>query len=112
MVVLVHFIRALLTVDVLVGVVLIVGVDIPALDELRDVLRLGEVVFTLEVPVLDEIGLHRTVRLTPLGLQRQVGNTEGVYWQAVAIDEDTAVGSNGIAVGVELAVGVIERAAV
>ena len=111
-VVLVHLVAALLARDVLIGVVLVVRIHVPALDELGDILRLREVPFALEVAVLDQVGRHLAVLLAPFGLQGQVGHAEGVHGQAVAIDEHAAVLGHGIAVGVVVAVGIIEGAAV
>ena len=112
MVVLVNLIRALLPLDILVGVVLVVGIDVPSLDELGDVLRLGEVVLSLEVAVLQEVLPDGPVLLAPLGLKSEVSHAEGVDGESVTIDEDAPVGCDGVAVGVEESVGVIEGAAV
>ena len=111
-VVLVDLVRTLLAVDVLVGVVLVVGIDVPSLDELGDVLGVGEVVFSLECTILDEVGLHVAVLLAPLGLEGEVCHAEGVNGHSVAIDEDASVGCDGVAVGMEQAVGVVEGASV
>ncbi len=112
MVVLVHLVRPFLGLDVLCGVVLVVGIHVPALYAGGDVTRCGVVVLALEGAVLDEVLGHFAVFHAPFGLQRQVGDAQGVDGHAVAVYEHAAVGCHGIAVGVVKAVGVVERAAV
>ena len=66
------------------------------------------VIFALEVAILDEVGLYRPILLAPLRLQGEVGHAEGVDGHAIAVDEHAAVGRDGIAIGVEQSVGVVE----
>ena len=66
----------------------------------------------LEVAVLQQVLHDLAVLLAPLGLEGEVRHAEGVDGQPVAIDEDAAVRCDGVAVGVEEAVGVIEGASV
>ena len=68
--------------------------------------------FSLECTILDEVGLHVAVLLAPLGLEGEVCHAEGVNGHSVAIDEDASVGCDGVAVGMEQAVGVVEGASV
>ena len=112
MVVLIDLVRALLAADVLVRVVLVVGIYVPALDVLRDILRTGEVPFTLEVTVLDEISFDFTVLFAPFGLQGKVCHAEGIDRHTVTIDEYASVSRHGVAVSVVLTVGVVERTSV
>ena len=112
MVVLVHIVRPFLGFDVLSGVVLVVGIDVPTLDAGGDVARFREVVLALEVAVLDEVPAHLSVLHAPLGLEGEVGDAHGVHGHAVAVDEDALVGCHGVAVGVVESVGVVERSAV
>ena len=112
MVVLVNLVAALLAYDVLVRVILVIGIDVPALNELRDILTLGEVPFALEVTILQQVLLDVSILCAPIRLQREVGYTEGIDRHPIAIDEHAAVCRYCIAIGVVLSVGVIERTSV
>ena len=112
MVVLVNLVAALLGNNLLCGVVLVVRIYVPTLYAGNDVAALGEVPLTLEAGVLYQVLLHVTVLHRPIGLKGKVGNTEGIDCQAVTVDEYSLVGCNGIAVGMVLAIGVVERTAI
>ena len=112
MVVLVHIVAALLGHNLLGGVVLVVRVHVPALYAGDDVAALREVPLALEAWVLYQVRRHVAVLNRPLGLHGEVGYTEGVNCQAVAIYEYPLVGCNGIAVGMIQPVGVVECAAI
>ena len=45
-------------------------------------------------------------------MQGEVSHAEGVDGHSIAVDEHAAVGRDGIAIGVEASVGVVERASV
>ena len=112
MVVLVNIVAALLGNNLLCGVVLVVRIYVPTLYAGNDVAALGEVPLALEAWVLYQVLLHVTVLHRPIGLKGKVGNTEGIDCQAVTVDEYSLVGCNGIAVGMVLAIGVVERTAI
>ena len=111
-VVLVDLVGTFLSRDALRRVVLVDGIDVPSLDLHGRSGIAAVVALSLEVSVLDEVGLHRAILLAPFGLQREVGHSEGVDGHAVAIDEHAAVRRDGVAIGVEQSVGVVEGSSV
>ena len=111
-VVLVDVVAALARDNLLGRVVLVVGVDVPALDAGHDAAGRGVVPLALEARVPQEVLAGGAVLDAPGGLEGEVGEAEGVNGKAVAEDEHALVGRHGVAVGVVQAVGVVERAAV
>ena len=112
MVVLVNGVVTLLGKDLLGGIVLVIGIDVPTLDAGHDIMPGTEVPLALEVAVLQEVLLDITVRNAPLRLEGKVGKTESIDGKTVTVDKDAGVGSHGIAIGVVEAVSVVERSAV
>ena len=112
MVVLVYFVGTFFSTDVLIAVILIVGIYIPTFYAVGDVPAAIEIVLAFKVAILDHVANNFACSYTPFWLQSQVSKAHGVNGQAVTIDKHTAVGRDGIPVGVEESVCVIECSAI
>ncbi len=108
MVVVVEVVVNLLVDYGVLAVVLVDGVYYPALDTVDLIVGGALVPLALEAGVLEQILDHVAILDSPLGLVAVVGGAQVGHEETVAVYIHAAVGGHGIAVGVVLAVGVVE----
>ena len=112
MVVLIHFVVALLLDDFLCGVVLVPRTHIPSFDVGGDASTARVVVLTLKSWIFQQVSDWFTRFHAPFRLQCQVGGAERVDKDAVAINDDTFITRHCIAIRMIESIGVVERSTI